>query len=193
MTKAQDELGDFGEDLDSQETVTEPSIEKVEPSEKGVEVGMKFPPGTDPEVIRKIMEQVGRQTAKMAASKSEMDKQKEKYQAEGHRRWRCTVHSMREGMNHFEVTVPHPKTDKPVTIRGYCGVIIEEGLPLYAIECLKYDHSFRMEKIPNPNLTASLALTMRAVKMRHYDVEVHEEVENPKPIGSIGREVAQGV
>jgi hypothetical protein len=182
-TKA-NELEDFDEPAAGLLTETE----KSKPTDNAVKVGMEFPAGTDPAMISKIMAQVGRQTAITAANKSEMDKQKEKYQAQGHRRWKCTVNSLRKGMNHFEVTVPHPKTDKPITIRGYCGVIIEAGLPLYAINCLKYEHSFRMEKVPYVDPSSSLAITTRSVKERHYDVEVHEEVENPAPLGSIGRE-----
>ena len=120
-----------------------------------------------------------------------MDIAKEEYQKTGHRRWKCIVNSHRKGVDHFEVTVAHPKTGHPHVIRGYCGVIIEAGLPLFAINCIKYDHSHRMEKIPHPDPFATMALTTRQVKERHYDVEVFEEVEDPAPIGSVGKEPVQ--
>jgi hypothetical protein len=182
-----DELAEFDA---PQPAMTDAEVASVQGRDEGqgISVKLDFPAGTDPKQVDGIMKSVAKKTAEMAQSESLMDIQHKKYQAEGHRRWKCRINSMRSGLNHFEVTVEHPKNGRPIAIKGYCGVIIEQGLPKFAINCLRYDHSFRTEEIPIADPTASMGLISRTIREPHYSVEVFEEVQNPAPIGSIGRE-----
>ena len=66
---------------------------------------------------------------------------------------------------------------------------------MYAIQRLRESHDFRLEKGRSLTIDQILAtetalvLEKKAVKQRHYDVEIFEEIENPKAFGTIGQVV----
>lgn len=110
------------------------------------------------------------------------------YKARMSRRWRCQVNSMRKGVQHFELIVPSPSNpDKPIPVRGHCGVIIEEGLTKYVIDQLQSEHHMELMEVPTPSNPSGedQGLNHRSVPVYHYQVQVFEEVENPKPLGSV--------
>lgn len=151
-------------------------------------VTLKFPTGTDPKIIEQTMKSVTTMAKGEAARNEEEQAAHALYAVEGKRRWKCTVHSLREGWRAFECTVAQPSNvNIPVVFRGRCGRVIEDGLPQFAIDCIQNDHSFRTEALEGVDPRASLAITTRQVLVPHYRVEIHGEVKNPKPILKKGR------
>jgi len=147
-----------------------PDAPKVELSEK------------DKKAINRKMEDVVDDYLAKANSVSEVQA---KYKIEGKRRFRCMVESTRPEFQVFELIMPHPDNPrKPVTVRGKCGVIIEEGLTLFAIARLK--QSFRMQTSKkNQDQSKTYGLQHTTVKIPNYRVEVYEEIENPLETGKI--------
>lgn len=109
----------------------------------------------------------------------------EKYRKEGKRRFRCMVESTREEFQIFELTMPHPDNPrKPITLRGKCGVIIEEGLTLFAIARLKA--AYRVKPgVKKQDPSKNSGLLHAPVRIPNYRVEVYEEIENPLETGKI--------
>ena len=107
------------------------------------------------------------------------------YMKNGGRRWRCKVESTRSGVQHFELYIADPRNMKrAVKIMGRCGVIIEEGLPKFVIDHLKEEYRTETRVVPQ-DPTKEAGLLHEMVRIRNYAVDVYEEIENPKPIGSV--------
>jgi hypothetical protein len=142
------------------------------------------------EVEAKDMDATMKMVTKMTVDSAERHKAvssaRADYEKNGGRRYRCTVESLVPGQKFFEMTVSHPKKDRPILIQGKCGVIIEDGLTQYMIDCLTYCHSYRMEPRLNVDPTAQQALTYEEVKVPHFRVTVLNEIQNPKELGRAG-------
>lgn len=110
----------------------------------------------------------------------------EKYRKEGHRRFRCMVESTRSGLQHFELMIPHPdNVGQPIRVKGRCGVILEDGLTMYAINALKRGYHIETEEVA-PDPTKDFGVQHKTIKVPNFRVEVYNEVENAKKVGTIG-------
>lgn len=168
------------EALDELEPVkSEPKKSTRKPAAKKKEVELNAQ--EKKELDRKVEDAVD----EVLEKKNKVNEGLEHYKQNGGRRWRCKVESTRSGVQHFEMIIADPSNpSRPVPIRGRCGVIIEEGLPQFAIDRLKESYRMETTDVPaNPNATAGL--DTRAIKVPNYTVEIFNEVQNPKPIGTV--------
>ena len=164
-------------------SVEEDEFAALKDKKATTKVTLDFPVGTDPKVIEQTMKSITNMTKEAAARNDDERAAQARYAIEGKRRWKCTVHSLREGWKTFECTVAQPSNVSiPVVFRGRCGRVIEDGLPQFAIDCIQNDHSFRTEAIEGVDPRASMAITTRQVMVPHYRVEIHGEIKDPKPI-----------
>jgi hypothetical protein len=199
MAKTEQATTDAFEDLDSPVASPAPKkrrapAKKAEPKSTSTKVNFEFPEGTDSKVINAVMAQVGKMTEQQVKAREGVSAGRAKYVEECKKRYRCVVNSLRPGWDHFELTISNPKTDAPITVRGRCGVILEEGLTKFAIDCLKRAHDFRVEKGASMTIEQILAVdtamvvSTKSVRQPHYSVDILGEVTNPKPVGTkIGR------
>ena len=154
------------------------------------EVSFKFPKGTDPKLINEIMGQVGRMTQNQIEAAKGVEEGRLKYIEQCKKRYVCIVQSLRPGWDHFELIISNPTNDKPVTVRGRCGVILEEGITKYVIDQLNNTHDFRMEKGRSMTIQQILDVDQafvndkKAVKQYHYRVDILREKEEPKAVGT---------
>ena len=148
-------------------------------------------------ITQEQKDQIEARVAKELASVSKNHKveteHKAWYRKNGVRRFRCIVTSNQDGVEDFDFFIPHPlNTDQPVRIHGKCGVVIEEGLNLYCINVLREAGSML-----NTNATidplATMGLRHRSRKIKSYDVEILDEVQEPEAIGTIGHDGLVGV
>ena len=117
--------------------------------------------------------------------KAEQNAGVEDYKKNGGRRWRCLVESTRPGVQHFEMIIADPKNPRrPVKIQGRCGMIIEEGLTKFVIDHLKGEYRTQTQAVPQ-DPTKESGLLHKQVRIRNYTVDIFEEIENPKPVGSV--------
>lgn len=187
---AQDEFDQFG-DLGGEPTeealaaAEEIHTTEIVETDQNVEVGFKFPKGTDPSIIRDAMQHVGKITADRVKAKSSMDASREEYRKTGHRRWKCIVESMQYGVDFFELYIPHPDTDKPVRVQGPCGVLLEEGLTQYAINALNSSYEVLTEPDRNVDRSRGLGITHKTRRVPKFRVTVQGEVLNPQRVGTI--------
>lgn len=190
MKPVKDEFGDPIEQVEPEEVhVHKTEIKRTNDS---IEVGFKFPKDVDPSIIREAMDVVGKITADRMKAKSLTEQSREVYRKTGHKRYRCTVESLRKGIKYFDLIIPHPETDRPIKVMGSCGVILEDGITRYTINSLQNSYTMRTEEIPleDQNLRASLAITYTSTRVPNFRVTIHGEIENPKPVGSIGRSLS---
>lgn len=154
------------------------------------EVSFKFPKGTDPKMIKQIMSQMGKVTESQIKEAQGMEAGRRQYIEECKKRYVCIVQSLRPGWDHFEMIVSNPANDKPVPVRGRCGVVLEEGLTKYVIDQLNNTHDYRMEKGRSMTIQQILDVdqafvtNQKQVKQYHYRVDIIREKENPKPVGA---------
>lgn len=175
-----DDFDDFAED--DQDVATT----HVEPKEGGIHVGIDFPKDTDTSTIDKVLSTVGKMTADHMEVDGKFEESKEKYRKEGHRRYKCIVESRRADYPYFELIIPHPTKDVPVKVEGHCGVLLEAGLTMYAINALKQSYTMRTVKRTKVNRDDNtMGLEYRSVKVFNYSIEIFEEVVNPSPIGAV--------
>ena len=117
--------------------------------------------------------------------KGTLTKGQKDYAKNGGRRWRCKVESTRPGVQHFEMIVADPRNPKrPVPIRGRCGMIIEAGLPKFVIDNLRAEYRTETQEVPQ-DPTKLAGLLHKQVRIPNFTVEVYDEVENPKAIGTV--------
>lgn len=168
----------------------------VTPVSKGMKVAFDFPEGTDSKVIQDTMAQMGRIAKQNAEAQNAMSVGKAKYVEQCKRRFKVIVTSLRRGWNTFEMIISDPITDRPIPVRGKCGVILEKGVTQYVINQLNYTHSHRTENGRSMTidqiLSSDVAIVMetKTVKEYHYRVEIIEEVTDPIPVGvAIGNTV----
>lgn len=104
---------------------------------------------------------------------------------EGRRRWVCIVRSTRPGIKRFELTYPHPENrNRPVLLEGFCGVPIKEGLNTYVIKQLQKAYHMQTDYVvdeENP-----LQSKQTTVRMPSFNVEVLEEIKEPKEVALLG-------
>tara|TARA_R110000787_G_scaffold5480_2_gene20052 strand:+ start:11143 stop:11727 length:585 start_codon:yes stop_codon:yes gene_type:complete len=107
------------------------------------------------------------------------------YAKNGGRRWRCKVESTRKGVQHFEMIVADPRNPKrPIPVRGRCGMIIEEGLPKFVLDNLRAEYRTETQEVPQDPTKLS-GFLHKQVRIPNYTVEIFEEIENPKAIGTV--------
>jgi len=190
MAKKAQPKEDAFADLDGPDSPPVKKAPAKQAASKSTKVAFEFPEGTSPEVMEKVMAQMARLTADQTKAQDGIDAGRAQYIAECKTRYRCMVNSLRPGWDSFELTISHPVTDAPIVVRGRCGVILEDGLTKYAIDCLRQSHDFRIEAGRSMTIEQILAadsamvLDTKQVKQPHYSVEVYGEVENPKPVGT---------
>jgi len=183
-----DELQDFDE-LEVVDTKKESKKSKAKEKEKDAptKVAIEFPAGTSQKVIESTMNAVSRITNENMEKEQANMAGRIKYMKDGGRRFRCIVESLRPGIEFFEMVIPSPKNpDTPITVRGRCGVIIEDGLTKYTIDRLNENAHFETMEDPNIDWAKPMGLTHKIIKRYNYRVEVFEEVEKPKEVGKVG-------
>jgi hypothetical protein len=100
------------------------------------------------------------------------------------KRFDCTVHSNREGYDSFELYIADPNDKRrPIRIAGRAGVRIKQGLPFAAVEALRGEYSNKM-RTRKPT-GEDMGLDAEPYRFHHWNVEVHGEVTNPKPVGKV--------
>jgi len=125
----------------------------------------------------------------IAQKRADNSAQTEYYEGEGKKRYKCKITSMRRGEKQFELTVADPANpNHAILIREKCGVVLQQGLPMFAIDALRAAYDVEAEEVSvgaDPNIHYQ-----REFKTFHrprYAVEVYGEVEDPKPLSSLVR------
>ena len=154
---------------------------------KGPSFSFELPAGVDPKLAEKITANLGKMVRDQIAASDGVSNGRLKYLEESKKRYRCVVSSLRPGWDHFEMMIPD-LNDNPKPVRGRCGVILEDGLTMFAIRQLQYTHDYRTEKGQSLSIDqilssdTALVLTHKSVKQPHYSVEILGEVENPRQL-----------
>jgi len=158
---------------------------KAQENTDTMELKLSIPKGASAHAVNKVMESTKKLLAKEAGRIDSMEKAREDYQANCHRRWKCIVRSLRKGERSFDLTVADAQ-DRPHTVSGMCGVVLEDGLTQFAINCLKGAYDMSVEERIVDISKDGIHSTVDPVKVPCYSVEVMEEIENPKKIGKVG-------
>lgn len=157
--------------------------------EQFAEVTFKIPKGMNPKSVQAIMKQMERVTAETIESEKAVTIGRQKYIDESKVRYVCEIHSNRTGWPDFEMVISNPVNDRPVILRGLCGVLLEEGLTKYALDRLKNAHEWyavdgwSMSPSDIMQVESAMILTSRKQKRLLYSVIIHDEVDNPIPVG----------
>lgn len=169
--------------------VKAPAKRKSPVKSSGTKVALEFPEGTDPKLIESITASMGKMVKEQVAASQGISDGRQKYLEESKVRYRCRVNSLRPGWNHFEMIIAD-ENDNPKPLRGKCGVIIEQGLTMFAIRSLQRTHDFRTEQGRSMTIDqimssdSTLVLDYKRVKQPHYSVEILGVVENPLPLSA---------
>lgn len=157
--------------------------------EQFVEVNFKIPKGMDPKSVQAIMKKMDQVTADTVAADKSLSDGRKQYIEESKIRYQCIIESNRPGWPDFEMVISNPVSDKPVILRGLCGVLLEDGLTKYAIDILKEAHEWysvpgwSMSPADIMQVDSAMILTHKKQKRRLYSVLVYDEVDNPIPVG----------
>ena len=168
--------------------------EQEEKKAENAKVTFEIPSDMDPKSMEALMKKMNRITTEHLAHDKVISDGRKKYIEQSKVRYICEVYSNRPKWPDFEMYISNPKNDKPVPLRGLCGVRLKEGLTKYAIDRLEAAHEYYF--VSGWNMTSSdimqvdsaMVLTHKKVKRPLYSVRVFGEVENPIPVGQkIGR------
>jgi len=157
--------------------------------EQFVEVNFKIPKGMDPKSVQAIMKKMDQITADTVEADKSLSAGRKKYIEESKIRYQCEVHSNRAGWPDFEMVISNPENDRPVILRGLCGVLLEEGLTKYALDRLIEAHEWysvegwSMSPADIMQVESAMVLTSKKQKRLLYNVIIHDEVDNPIPVG----------
>ena len=156
--------------------------------EQFAEVTFKIPKGMDSRSVKSIIKKMEQITADTIESDKSVSAGRKKYIEESKIRYQCEISSTR-GWPDFEMVISNPTNDRPVILRGLCGVLLEEGLTKYALDILKEAHEWHsvdgwsMSPSDIMQVESAMVLTHKKVKRRIFSVIVYDEVDNPIPVG----------
>lgn len=156
--------------------------------EQFAEVTFKIPKGMDSKSVSAIMKRMEQVTAETIKSDEEVSAGRRQYIEESKIRYKCEVHSNR-GWPDFEMVISNPVNDRPVILRGLCGRLLEDGLTKYSLDILKQAHEWHavegwsMSPADIMQVESAMVLTSKKVKKMLFSVVIHDEVDNPIPVG----------
>lgn len=157
--------------------------------EQFAEVTFKIPKGMDPKSVQSIMKRMEQVTAETIKAEESVSAGRKKYIEESKIRYQCEIHSTR-GWPDFEMVISNPENDRPIILRGLCGTLLEQGLTKFALDRLKQAHEWHavegwsMSPADIMQVESAMVLTSKKQKKMLFSVVMHDEVENPIPVGT---------
>jgi len=153
------------------------------------EITLKIPNNLSKASAAVLMKQFEKLTADVVNKENSVSAGRQQYIDECKVRYVCQIDSTR-GWPDFEMVLSNPDNDRPIILRGLCGVMIEEGLTKFAIDRLKEAHEWY--SVPGWSMSAAEIMVEESVqvdlykkkKRRLFSVLVYDEVDNPLPVGT---------
>ena len=176
VTVEKDEFDEFDEQIAKKEA-------------EFIKVTYEIPKGMDPTSVQAIMKKMEQVTADQIKKDKTVSIGRKQYIEDSKIRYVCEISSNRTGWPDFEMVISNPENDRPVILRGLCGVLLEEGLTKYALDRLREAHEWHsvkgwsMSPADIMQVDSAMVLTHKKQKRRLYSVLVYDEVDNPIPVG----------